>query len=163
VGTFTSCFSLQGPNDGEEYTASPYNPVPVQAPAGNPGVPGPTPTPPPATGGGNPTDNVVIDENNGVWKYNTSTNDKDLPNAWEAQVFPNPATNDLNITLQSDMNTTAIWNVKDINGKEIITNQQKLQTGKNKFVIDISKLNAGFYFVTITANNKQSVLKVTVQ
>ena len=38
---------------------------------------------------------------------------------------------------------------QDVNGKEIITTKQKLQTGKNKFTLDVAKLKAGFYFITI--------------
>lgn len=162
VGTFTSCFSILGVGNGEEYFNSSYNPPPVQAPAGNPGVAGPAPTPP-ATGGGTPppTDNVIIDENDS-W-FTSGVNTLKLNNAFSAIAYPNPADKDLNIELESEINITAYVTVKDINGKEVITTKQKLQSGKNKFTLDVAKLKAGLYFITINANNKQSVLKVTVQ
>ncbi len=160
VGTFTTCFSKS--INGTEFTFVPgYDPPPVQAPAGNDGAGGTTPPPPPNTGAGNPTDNVIVDDGNS-W-FNSGINNTNLGNAFSAVAYPNPADKDLNIELQSETNITANVTVKDVNGKEIITTKQKLQTGKNKFTLDVAKLKAGFYFVTINANNKQSVLKITIQ
>lgn len=160
VGTFTTCFSLS--ITGTEYTFVPaYDPAPIQATPGNDGVGGTTPPPPPNTGAGNPTDNVIVDDGNS-W-FTSGVNTLHVSNAFSAIAYPNPADKDLNIELQSETNITANITVKDVNGKEIITTKQKLQIGKNKFTLDVAKLKVGFYFVTINANNKQSVLKVTIQ
>lgn len=161
LGTFTSCFSSQGPGDGTEYTYTSYHPVPLQATPGNDGDGGTPPPPPPPSGTGNSNDHVIIDDGNS-W-FTSGIVGHNLTNAFSALAYPNPANKDLNIELQSDMNIMAIVLVKDLNGKELIATKQKLQVGKNKFNLDVSKLNAGFYFVTINANNKQSVLKITIQ
>jgi hypothetical protein len=117
--------------------------------------------PPPNTGAGNPTDNVIVDDGNS-W-FTSGINNTNLGNAFSAIAYPNPADKDLNIELQSETNIIANVTVKDVNGKEIITTKQKLQIGKNKITLDVAKLKAGIYFVTINANNKQSVLKITIQ
>jgi len=162
VGTFTSCFSLLGPGDGEEYTYSPYNPAPVQAPAGNPGVPGPPPAPPAPSGPGAPTDNVIIDEGDS-W-FTSGVAKVALNNPLNAVIYPNPADKDLFVELASEnSNTMASISIKDVNGKELIITKQKLQKGNNKIALDVAKLKAGFYFINITANNQSSVLKITIQ
>jgi len=160
-GVFTTCFSLDGPNDGEENESSSFNPTPVQAAPGNGGTPAITPPGPPDSGSGNDDDNVIIEENES-W-FTSGTAETSLSNALNAIVYPNPADKDLFIELASQSNTMASISIKDINGKELITGEQKLQMGNNRIAVDVAKLKAGFYFINITANNQSSVLKITIQ
>lgn len=63
-------------------------------------------------------------------------------------LYPNPATNNLNVTYQSkaNMSTMLIFNIV---GEIVLTNTVKNIIGDNIHNLDISKLTDGIYFVTI--------------
>ena len=86
----------------------------------------------------------------GIAKYNNSLN---------ANVYPNPVNNQLNISLPETANNISV-SVIDMLGKEVIV-QNKL-SGNNVSVNDIN-LPAGVYVVRITADGNTQMLKVIKQ
>ena len=105
----------------------------------------------------------AFDDSNNNYETKTSFTQNAISNNLNSTVYPNPANKDLFIELPSELITMATITIKDLNGKELITSKQSLLLGKNRMVIDVTRLKAGFYFVSIYANNKQSVLKITIQ
>jgi hypothetical protein len=71
-------------------------------------------------------------------------------------IAPNPASNQINITAQSDFNTVEIVNFL---GQTVLTQMNN----SNKAIIDVSNLTNGVYFVRILSNNGISVQKFVKQ
>ena len=65
-------------------------------------------------------------------------------------IYPNPATNELNITLQGA--TNCVYTIMDMMGKQIQTGT----IGQSKSSIDISELNNGMYYLFITDKDRTS-------
>jgi len=72
----------------------------------------------------------------------------------EINMFPNPATDILNIT--NPRNDISEIQVFDINGNLIINKNENLNQ------IDVSTLNAGIYLVELTSNQKKNTKKLIV-
>ena len=88
---------------------------------------------------------------NGIYYYSDVTaNVNQTTNNNLVTVYPNPANNNLHITLNNNSNA-AIFNLFDIQGKKLIT-----QNVINNEPINISHLNAGMYLYSITTNGKES-------
>ncbi len=68
-------------------------------------------------------------------------------------VFPNPTSNTLNINTNETINGLSIYNQL---GQHVITLQNK-QIVNNS--VDVSNLNQGIYFITITAKDKKQTIK----
>jgi hypothetical protein len=47
--------------------------------------------------------------------------------------------------------------------KKLFNNSMNFQTGSNVFSLDVSKLNAGMYFLVISNGDKNFVGKIVVQ
>ncbi len=65
------------------------------------------------------------------------------------ELWPNPTTNELNITLASSMHGTVPVMVLDAAGRLVLTTQQSLTNGTNRFVLDTSPLDAAMYLLHI--------------
>ena len=74
-------------------------------------------------------------------------------------LFPNPASNSVQINLQNTSETIATILINDILGKNIkrITN-----VSSNQNTIDVSGLSQGIYFVTINTDNNLKLVKKLV-
>lgn len=68
------------------------------------------------------------------------------------EVFPNPTTDILNITSKTSSKIDVV--VKDVTGKELFS--EKAVSGS----VDISKLNAGQYYVTISSENSTETVSI---
>lgn len=81
-----------------------------------------------------------------------SVNIKQLINS-EIEIYPNPATNQLIIKGSSnELKEIVIYNAL---GQNVTSLNKQVMTNENQFVIDITKLNAGMYYVkTKTTANK---------
>ena len=90
----------------------------------------------------------------GVWKQFLSliTGIKEINNADNIVVYPNPATN--NITIEAPQKSTI--EILNIQGQTIL--QQQIQQGKTN--IDISALAKGVYILRLCSNDKTAVTKI---
>ncbi|MBN2867655.1 MAG: trypsin-like peptidase domain-containing protein [Flavobacteriaceae bacterium] len=70
------------------------------------------------------------------------------------KVYPNPATNTLNINSKSDIEKLTIY---DINGRLI--NNISIKNNTINYQIDINNLSQGMYFLEIESNGRKSVEK----
>lgn len=73
--------------------------------------------------------------------------------AQNVSLYPNPAGNQLNISLQTSSKLKAQVNIIDVQGKVVMTVEMK----NNLAQLDISNLKPGMYFAKISANDHQVV------
>ena len=78
-------------------------------------------------------------------------------------LFPNPANEQINIRLVSNVNELGTLSVFDSKGELVLNYQFQLRTGLNNFRINTSKLNAGLYFVSINSNQTNENTKFIKQ
>ncbi|MCO6500355.1 MAG: T9SS type A sorting domain-containing protein [Vicingus serpentipes] len=76
-------------------------------------------------------------------------------------VYPNPATDNINITFAGTTDNTQI-SIYDISGKEMFTRQVQ-NKGLNKEKIDVSNFKQGIYFITLTTANSKSTQKIIIK
>ncbi len=77
-------------------------------------------------------------------------------------LFPNPATNDLNIRIDNASMTQFELNVFDLQGQRWLMRQESA-AGQEVFSIDVSELPEGLYFVEVIGNGYRSVQKFVKQ
>ncbi len=66
-------------------------------------------------------------------------------------VYPNPATDILNFKFKGKKNVSSVLKIVGIDGKQFLS---KNIYGQNQFELDISQLNSGLYFYSITSGNE---------
>ncbi|MCF8366566.1 MAG: T9SS type A sorting domain-containing protein [Bacteroidales bacterium] len=74
------------------------------------------------------------------------------------ELFPNPAGNNVFVTLNSPDSQTAYLKILDMNGRLVM--QQNFQ---NQIALDVSGLNAGVYFVEVVANQSVKINKLVIK
>ena len=72
-------------------------------------------------------------------------------------IFPNPATNQFQITLNTEMKEVEL-DIVDLNGKIIMKN--KISSVQN--TVEISRFNPGIYFVKVVSQNNFEVFKLVI-
>ncbi len=75
-------------------------------------------------------------------------------------LYPNPASNQLNLAYQANTETRAIVKIYNADGREILFQNCQLYTGENKLMIDITSLAKGIYYIVL---QKQDVRLVDTQ
>lgn len=71
-------------------------------------------------------------------------------------LYPNPATNSINICIKEDFNKFILINILNFEGKVVKTMNIK---GKDFFTIDISQLENGIYICQYVSNNESKSIK----
>ena len=79
------------------------------------------------------------------------------------QVFPNPASEQANISFKSDTDETFMISLMEINGKLISKEKIEAKSGFNILPFDISNLPKGMYFVQLAGNGKTTLKKLAIQ
>ena len=72
------------------------------------------------------------------------------------KIFPNPAVNQITVSLEAQEEGTVQLQVFDLNGKQVMETRTSLQTGSNQPSIDISALSTGMYFIHISGQKGDS-------
>ena len=95
-----------------------------------------------------------------TYTYNTVGIDAQFRDANLFSVYPNPANENLILTL-SQGEGTAVCELKifDVMGMEI----KKLAAGSHQLAIDVSKFENGIYFIQLASENKTSTQKLIIQ
>ena len=76
-------------------------------------------------------------------------------------VYPNPASDKLNIDLGDSFFSNVNIEMYDIVGKKI--NSETIESSKNQYQLDLNNCRNGFYLVNITVNGYQITKKVLIQ
>ena len=79
------------------------------------------------------------------------------------RVYPNPATDMLNIEVNASQASEMSINVYNIMGQNVMSKNVNITTGMNTRPISISELNSGIYFVTVKANGFENTMKFIVK
>ena|GEM_PF-6274565 len=72
-------------------------------------------------------------------------------------VYPNPATDFINISFTDIVNTDLIFMLSDLSGRNIPVNTV---SGENGYLIDINELIPGMYFLNVSFNGANSVIRI---
>lgn len=76
-------------------------------------------------------------------------------------VFPNPFTNEFNISFVSNVEGYIAYDILDIQGKVIVSKSDLVMQGSNTIVIDnCNNINNGIYFVRMNINGETQVMKL---
>lgn len=81
-----------------------------------------------------------------------------LVNGWD--IYPVPSSSDVTITFTALGNASAVMEVNDISGRNVIADNFKITTGENQKHLDVSSLAPGMYFVKISAQGQSSIGKI---
>ena len=73
-------------------------------------------------------------------------------------IFPNPVSNELNISFKNKNNSEYTFEVYSINGKLIQADKNTNAFGSVK-KLDVSNLSSGFYLLKVINENQSSVIK----
>ncbi|MEM8901444.1 MAG: T9SS type A sorting domain-containing protein, partial [Bacteroidota bacterium] len=101
----------------------------------------------------------------GSFTYSNSIEVALLENLWNnrIKVFPNPATDQLNITYEAINQGVVNLEVFDLNGRRVIQENQKANSQLNSYYLDISQLEVGFYLLSVEQEGNQQRILFQVQ
>jgi hypothetical protein len=77
----------------------------------------------------------------------------------QMNIFPNPGNGHFTIRINLEQSTEAYLNVIDVSGRTLIHEYWKLKTGENEKYFDLTDLQTGLYFVTITGANGEFLFR----
>jgi len=75
-------------------------------------------------------------------------------------VYPNPAKNQINICIKSEVNNIASVRITDMNGKDVLNILRPIGEGLNNLPINVTELQNGIYIIKVLIGNKSSVSKM---
>ena len=79
------------------------------------------------------------------------------------RVYPNPASDVLNIEVNASQASEMSINVYNIMGQNVMSKTASINTGINRPSISTSELSSGIYFVTVKANGFENTMKFIVK
>ncbi len=77
-------------------------------------------------------------------------------------VFPNPATDNFNVKINSSETENAILTIYDLQGKKFETQNVNLKYGENTFPINCATYSRGIYLMEIISRNKKFTGKIVL-
>ena len=80
-----------------------------------------------------------------------------------SRVYPNPATDVLNIEVNASQTSEMNIAVFNLMGQKVMDKNVTLNTGINTPSINTSSLTSGIYFVTVKANGFENTMKFIVK
>lgn len=91
-----------------------------------------------------------------------ATSTRNLLDANNVSLYPNPALNNLNVTIENQNSKSAIIEIYDMLGKRVMTEKHNLSHGNNHVNLNISNLNTGIYNVNIITDQGAITKKLTI-
>jgi hypothetical protein len=84
-------------------------------------------------------------------------------NADQIAIYPNPANSVSNVDFTLKSTENMVLKVSNVMGEVVYaTTATNLSAGKHNYPIDVSKLNSGIYFVSLTIGGEQTTKKINV-
>ena len=77
------------------------------------------------------------------------------------QLFPNPASNEINILLDVNERSALVYNITDVTGKEVLHGIIE-NVGSELYTIPVQNLQSGLYLVNCKVNSSQIITKKIV-
>ena len=85
---------------------------------------------------------------------------EDLSMATTVLIYPNPATEILNIEIFSGRNAQTQIRLLDIQGRTLQMIEKKIEPGQNKLRINLHDTTAGIYFLEVSSEQSKKVLRI---
>ncbi len=85
------------------------------------------------------------------------------PDPFQLEVFPNPASQFLNISIQLDQSQQLQYRLLNVNGQSVLQQTKSLAGGQRQFQIETGHLPKGLYFLQLESGKGLSVKKVMIQ
>lgn len=92
--------------------------------------------------------------------YCWATDIETIPNNTTYSLYPNPVLDNLAIALENPLPENGELSIFDTMGKEVF--YRSLKAGESKFVVSLAEVSQGTYFVSLTLNNGETILKEKV-
>jgi hypothetical protein len=80
-----------------------------------------------------------------------------------ASVFPNPAKNETTISISSANGTKIHWQMIDNTGRVLINRNTILRDGVNNITVDLRNYSSGIYFIKLSGENINEIIKLQKQ
>lgn len=116
-----------------------------------------------------PSDNTVLAGTHGrglftgVWeKDETSGINRNKLSGFDLNIFPNPASEYLNIKFNSEKPESILISIMDLSGKVLVQEKKENISGSYSIQLNIKELSTGSYFLRILAGNKVETKKLIV-
>lgn len=93
---------------------------------------------------------LKIMDRNGVFTYSDVVTISLPYVAGRIAVFPNPANDEVKVSIASATDGTAQWKLFDNTGRLVLQNIAPLRKGNNSMLININKLSAGMYYFNVS-------------
>jgi hypothetical protein len=86
-------------------------------------------------------------------------------NVEQLSLYPNPANNQVNFTLDINKASNVTVSIKDITGREVSRKDfGAIKSGNNvPFQVDVNNLTSGTYFIELNADERKAVGKISVR
>lgn len=78
-------------------------------------------------------------------------------------VYPNPTSNEIRIQFQSKIEKNYQLKISDATGRVVLWSKCKAMKGVNNQDFDMSKFSKGIYWVNIIFEDKNEMIRITVQ
>jgi len=96
----------------------------------------------------------------GIWIDHTGLSNKVISGM---KMYPNPATNNVNVTFSSEENANAVLSVMNLMGQTVYTENVNIQEGYNMVTLSVNNLRSGVYMVNIKTDKGTSTQKLIVK
>ncbi len=80
--------------------------------------------------------------------------------AGRVTVFPNPATDKTNITVGALTDGQVRWKIVDNAGRTVMASSVQVKKGRNNFQVNVEKLSAGIYHLTVSGAGVDKQVKI---
>ncbi|HET6996862.1 MAG TPA: PQQ-dependent sugar dehydrogenase [Chitinophagaceae bacterium] len=80
--------------------------------------------------------------------------------AGRVTVFPNPATEKTNITVGALTDGQVHWRIVDNAGRTVMASSVQVKKGRNNFQVNVAKLSAGIYHLTVSGAGVDKQVKI---
>lgn len=86
-------------------------------------------------------------------------------NKISTKIFPNPISNNANLSFKLQSEGKVSVNLIDLSGREIKTyaNKKQYKKGQHQFTLDISDVKPGIYFLNVSTEDHSQILKLVKQ
>ena len=103
---------------------------------------------------------LKIVDNDGAFKYSDIVKITLPYVTGRVNLFPNPANDEVNVTVDAPADGKAQWKLMDNTGRIILQNKELMRKGTNNFSIGISKLSTGTYYFVISGAGVEQQVKL---
>ena len=112
-----------------------------------------------------PADSIGIYNNTnevwqGIWIDHTGLSNKVISGM---KMYPNPATNNVNVTFSSEESANAVLSVMNLMGQTVYTENVNIHEGYNLVNLSVNNFRSGVYMVNIKTNKGTSTQKLIVK